>query len=294
MKAAIQDAEALKAVSPAALSAYACAAGWRKTGETYGAHSDVYGARGRPELLVPRTDRLGDYASVVYRLIEIFADAAETDQLSLYRDLVTADRDVIRVRAAESGDGAVALSEGLDLLRGAHDMMLAAACSLRSPRPRYWAGSNQEASDFVGRIRLGQSEHGSFAVTLLTPVLPPPMQPTLAGSERPEDDPLERRMTRRLVGALSAARTALERTASGVGESFFKVVEHGVSANLCDALAMLVEPFPTLDVGVTWARTLPRSTAREVVRFARADAPILREAARSFRNLEPRPETWRG
>ena len=290
MRVAIQDAEALKAVSPAALSAYARAAGWSRTGETYGEHSDVYDARGRPELLVPRTDRLGDYASVVYRLIEIFADAAETDQLSLYRDLVTADRDVIRVRAAESDDGAVALSDGLDLLRGAHDMMLAAACSLHSPRPLYRAGSNREASEFVRRIRLGQTEHGSFAVTLLTPVVPPPMQPTLAGAERPEDDPIERRMTRRIVGALSAARTATERTVSGVGESFFEAVEHGVSANLCDALATLVEPFPTLDVGVTWARTLPRSTAREVVRFARADAPILREAARSFRNLEPRPD----
>ena len=290
MRVAIRDAEALKAVSPAALSAYARAAGWSKTGETYGEHSDVYGARGRPELLVPRTDRLGDYASVVYRLVEIFADAAETDQLSLYRDLVTADRDVIRVRAAESDDGAVALSDGLDLVRGAHDMMLAAACSLRSPRPLYRAGSNREASDFVRRIRLGQTEHGSFAVTLLTPVAPPPMQPALTGAERPEDDPLERRMTRRLIGALSAARTATEQTVSGVGKSFFKAIEHGVSANLCDALVTLVEPFPTLDVSVTWARTLPRPVAREVVRFARADAPILREAARSFRNLEPRPD----
>lgn len=289
MKVVIRDTEALKAISPAALSAYARAAGWKKTGEIYREHSDVYVARDRPEILVPRTELLGDYADVVGRLIEIFARAAETDQQSLYRDLVTADRDVIRVRAAE-GEGTVPLTNGLDLLRGAHDMMLAAACSLDSPRPLYRAGSNRGASDYLGRIRLGQTEHGSFTVTLLTPVVSPPMQPALGGDWGPEDAPLERRMTTRLIGALAAVRTAAERTVGGAADAFFEAVGSGVSANLCDALATLIEPFPGLDVSVTWARTLPRRPARETARFARGDAPILREAARSFRSREPRPD----
>ena len=95
MRVTIRDTEALKAVSPAALSAYARAAGWSKA-ETYRDHSDVYVAHGRPEIILPRTEHLGDYADVVSRLVETFANAMETDELSLYRDLVTADRDVIR------------------------------------------------------------------------------------------------------------------------------------------------------------------------------------------------------
>ena len=289
MRATIRDTEALKAVSPAALSAYARAAGWRKV-ETYGDHSDVYSARARPEVILPRTERLGDYADVVSRLIEIFANAAETDELSLYRDLVTADRDVIRVRAAENGDGAVAVDDGLALLRGTRDMLLAVACSLWNPRPLYRTGSNREAVEQVQRIRLGQTEQGSFAVTLLTPVVAPPMQPFLTDDRELEDDPVERRLTRRLTGALEAARTATERTVVGGTDVFSEAVVEGVSANLCDALATLIEPFPTLDVSVTWARTLPRRIAREIVRFGQADAPILREGARSFRSREPRPD----
>lgn len=288
MKVTIRDADALKAVSPGALSAYARAAGWSKS-ETYGDFSDVYVARGRPEIILPRTERLGDYTDVVSRLIEIFAKVAETDELSLYRDLVTADRDVIRVRAAGKDDGAVALHDGLALLRGAHDMMLAAACSLRNPRPAYRAGSNREASEYVRRIRVGQTEQGSFAVTLLPPVVAPPMHAGRVGVGGPADDPLERAMTRRMVGALTAARIATERVIGGVGKAFVEVVEEGVSANLCDALVTLIEPFPGLDVSVTWARTLPQPVARDVVRFGKADAPILREAARVFRDLEPRP-----
>ena len=82
MRVAIRDTEAQKAVSPAALSAYARTAGWSKA-ETYGDHSDVYVAHGQPEIILPRTEHLGDYADVVSRLVEIFANAVETDELSL-------------------------------------------------------------------------------------------------------------------------------------------------------------------------------------------------------------------
>ena len=289
MRASIRDREALLAISPAALSAYARAEGWVRDG-AYGDHSDVYAAEGLPEVILPRTQRLGDYASVVSRLIEIFAQVAETDELSLYRDLVTADRDVIRVRTSESTDGAVAVGDGISLMQGARDMLLAAACSLRNPRPLYRAGANREASDYLGRVRLGQTEHGSFVVTLLTPVIPPLLQPSFDPDWTPDEDSSERLVTRRLVDALKAVRHATERTVGGDTDAFYEAVEDGVSANLCESLVTLIEPFPTLDVGLTWARTRPMPSARSVVRFANDDAPIIREAARSFRDREPQTD----
>ena len=72
MKVSIQDKKALLAVSPAALSAYARTAGWTKV-DTYGKHSDVFMGEGLPEIILPRTAHLGDYARVVSMIIEIFA-----------------------------------------------------------------------------------------------------------------------------------------------------------------------------------------------------------------------------
>ena len=117
MRVNIRDRGALAAVSPAALSAYARAAGWRRH-EPYGEHSDVYVGESRPEIIVPRTERLGDYASVVATLIDTFAGVTGQDELSVYRSLATADRDVVRVRAAESDDGSVTLNDGVDLIGG--------------------------------------------------------------------------------------------------------------------------------------------------------------------------------
>ena len=154
-----------------------------------------------PEIILPRHQHLGDYASVVSRLIEIFSKIAKTDELTLYRNLVAADRDVIRVRTAESDDGSVVASGGINLMRGAHDMLLAAACSLRNPQPLYRAGANKEASDYLRRVRLGQTEQGSFVIILLTPVVPPRIQPTLGREYDRDDDPIERQVTRRLANS---------------------------------------------------------------------------------------------
>ena len=91
IKVSIEDVEALKAVPPAALSAYARANGWVK-GEAYGDYSDIYTADGLPEIILPRTQQLGDYANVVSRLIEIFARVADMDELTLYHRLIAARR----------------------------------------------------------------------------------------------------------------------------------------------------------------------------------------------------------
>ena len=254
MRASIRDKKALIEISPGALSAYARVAGWNKT-DIYGDHSDVYTSAGLPEIILPRSQRLGDYASIVSRLIEIFAKVAEMDELTLYRDLVTADRDVIRLRTAESNDGSVAASDGINIMRGAHDMLLAAACSLQNSQPLYRAGANKEASDYLNRVRLGQTEQGSFVITLLTPVVPPPIQQPLFPESAPDDDPVERQITKRLAGALAATRQATEKTVGGNAEAFSEAVKYGVSANLCEALVEVISPFETLDISLTWART---------------------------------------
>jgi hypothetical protein len=283
MRAQILDAKALRAISPAALAAFARGEGWSKT-EVYGAHADVYAGDARPEIILPRTDRLADYASVVSRLIGVFAKVIERDELEAYQDLVTADRDVVRVRASGGDDdGSVPLDTGVVIVAQARDMLLAAACAARIPQPFYRAGANKEANDYMRRVKLGQTEHGSFVVTLLAPV-PPDLQSQLDPSWASlDDEPMERMVTRRLMSALEASRTAAEMALSGDGAAFENAVRSGVSANLCEAVASLIKQSRGLDISLTWARTRPTPEARRTVVFSGNDAEILKEAARTFR-----------
>ena len=101
---------------------------------------------------------------------------------------------------------------------------------------------------------------------------------------------MERRVTRRLVDALEASRSAAELALSGDPGAFERAVATGVSANLCEAVANLIDQSDGIDVSVTWARTRPRQEAHRTVTFSGNDAEILKEAARTFRLRQPKPD----
>ena len=127
-------------------------------------------------------------------------------------------------------------------------------------------------------------------VTLLTPVVSPPIQQSLIQDSEHTEDPIERKMTRRLAFALRAVRHATEQTMGGKVDAFLRAVDDGASANLCEALVRLIEPSTALEVSLIWARAHPMKPAREIVQFTNSDVPILREAARLFRDHGPKPD----
>lgn len=291
MKATILDTEALRAISPVALAGYARSEGWTRA-EQYGAHADVYIAAGKPEIILPRTERLGDYPSVVAKLLTIFAEATQRDELAMYRDLSGADRDVVRIRAfGGDDDGSVPIDAGVEIVTHARQLLLAAACAARSTQQLYRAGANREASDYLRRVKLGQTEQGSFVVTLLAPIPPQLQAPQQGLFPSFEDEPFERQVTRRLADSLDALRGAVELAASGDGQGAFeRAVPNGVSANLCEAVAGLIAQSSGIDISVTWARTRPTPEAHRRIAFSNSDADIVTEAARVFRARHPRPE----
>ena len=175
----------------------------------------------------------------------------------------------------------------MSLIAGAYEMISAAARSLCEPRPFYRKRATREVDDFMRRVRLGHTEYGSFVATLTVPVDSPPARQSLDSAED-NDVPIERQMTQRLVEALTAAREAAERAFAGDANAFSGTVGREVDPDLCNAVAKLIEPFGGIDIGLTWARTWPTKTAKETVRFEASDAPILRDAACSFRKREPR------
>ncbi len=165
MQVSIHDRDALLAISPAALSAYARVAGWRHS-ESYRKHADVYVGDKLPEIIVPRTTRLGDYANVVSALIKTFAQVANQSELTVYGALTTAERDEIRIQVPASDDGSLRLNDGVSLLEGIRDLVLSAAHSLQGSQPVHQAGANKDATELLRQLRLRQSACGHHVVTL--------------------------------------------------------------------------------------------------------------------------------
>jgi len=293
MKVRLLDKPALEAVSPAALRAYLVYEGWKEF-EPFGEFSEVYTrSDGEPasELVIPASTAIGDYASAVGEALHFLAAFENRDELAIYSDLVRADRDVIRVRAPDAdNDGSISIDPGVELVSQARDMLASAACAALEPRSAYHLAKVQKAQDYMRRVRLGQTEEGSFVVTLLAPI-PPILADSLQTSVWPhlEQEPFERRVTRMLTQSLHAARDAIVESNRGEGlKPFVGAVSRGVSANLCEALASIIKRSDGADVSVTWARTRPTPVPRDRIVFGRADGEVLTEAARQLRLREPR------
>ncbi len=296
MKAHIVDRDALLAVTPLALRAYATGEGWTPV-EQYGAHSQVFAYGDVGEIILPGTKALADYSNVVADVIRNLAEVENRDELQVYRDLASADKDVVRVRLPDADDdGSIGVDVGVQLVNSSRDLLLSAACAAWNPQRSYRAGKVGVADTYMSKVKLGQTEQGSFVVTLLAPVPPQiePEQHDLWGDVM--DEPFERKVTRRLSGGLDAAADAIEqynlRSDFGLFES---AVYEGASSNLFDAASLLTERESGFELSITWARTRPTPQRRWSRSFTRADGEVMKEVSRVFRERRPRPgETVRG
>ena len=290
MKAIITDLDALSAINTLAVHSYLRSQNWMR-GAELGDRGVIYTLHDKFEVFAPGSERLGDYANSISSLIEDLARAEDRDAISVYRDLASSDRDSIRFRAPQADDdGSVDLNSGVDLIQQSKDALLAAACSTVDAKRFYRSGSNTKANDYLRTVKLGQTEHGSFVVTLHSPV-PPELEPTQQRFwPEPDTEPFNRRVTRTLATAMHSALEALDQVGRGKDiEAFERVVSKGVSANLCAAIAKFVSDGDGLDFSLTWAKTRPAPEARYKAVFSSGHAEILAEAAKVLKNRESLP-----
>ena len=138
------------------------------------------------------------------------------------------------------------------------------------------------------RVVLDHTRKGSFVVRLLSPVVPPFIQSSFGPEFGSEDVPLERQVTIHLSEILNATREATDHTVRGNYSAFLTAVNHGVSANLCEAVVQVLGQAESMSTTIVWAHRRPTKHRQASITFSRGDKPILVEAARQFRSRLPR------
>lgn len=292
MRAAINDADTLKGLKPLEVVQYLRAKGWQQAGDL-GSKATLW-VLGTDELVLPMRRDLGDFDLRMAEVLRTLAQVEGRSQLDILRDLQAASSDLIRIRAPadNAADGTIPIEAAVAFVERARDLMLAAACAAIDKRSYFATRKPAQATDYLDQVRMGQTERGSFVLTILSPVTPllkPADTGLLFPLEPPE--PYERSVTRTLALSLSAVRAAADTAAAqGNLKPFADAVGQGVSANLCEALVGLAQVSPSagLDVGISWSpnRAVAPSTPARVTLPADT-IPLIREAARLFRETGP-------
>ena len=297
MIASVQDANALRDIGPHQLAAYLRSHAWKQV-EQIGDRATIWTAdahgQGEYEITLLLDPTLSEYARRVSEALYTLEVAEQRSQLDILRDISTTTSDVLRIRLVHGSieNGTLPLEHGVLMVQGARELTLAAACAAARPRALYSSRKPQEATNYVSGLRMGQTEKGSFVLTIQSPVTPRAQLGLFA--ETPDsswDEPFERRAMLTLADALVATRQAITSAAnSGDFQPFQDAVRSGVSANLCDALLDLSidSTAEEVDLQLSWSPTRRAADKTPThFRFRRDMFPLLREASRVLRESAP-------
>lgn len=294
MNVTIRDAATLRDVPLVRLVAYLRTHGWDSaplgpSGTAWSVGLDDE----RLEILLPNTTDVRDYALRIAEALAALALHEGRSQGDILADVLASGSDIIRFAAKGEvfEDGTAPISVGVRLLEQAEEALLSAACAALIPKGLYPTRKPPAAIEYMKKVRLGQTERGSFVVSIQSPVSPALTQGTLF--EEP-DEPYERRVVITFAKALEATKAAIvAAAATGSPEPFLAAVPQGVNANLCESLARILEnaEIRTVEVRFSWSATrthVPDAPAYAV--FQADEAPLLAEASRVFREREPQAD----
>jgi len=247
-------------------------------------------------LFVPLSPGPADYEDRLRELVLGIAAVEERNIDAVVTNLRYATADLIRIGLVSPrvGPGELPIEDGRNLFDGARDLMLWAACAAVQPRASFGPRVPAAARDYLEGVRLGQTEKGSYVVTVISDVAPPEQQALVPDDDIQFDTPFERRVTSRLMESLSATQSAARLVVdeqADIAETFEAVVERGVSANLCAAIAKMAEEQAgsQVEVRMSWASSRP-PVATELppaVTFPPSSLPVLSDAHSALRQLGP-------
>ena len=295
-----RNPELYQAISVLEARAYLLATGW-KISEKYGNKGIVLSSPDNvSHLVLPLKETFADYSLRIAELISSVSKTEGRDALWIVKDMQLSGFDVFRVRLIENAkDGTIPLDSTEMIIEEAREMLVSSACACINPRKVYSSRKSKEVEDYMHKVRLGQTERGSYIFTLLSPVAPEISSTLPLPFDEPiivADDPFDRKVTNMLSHALVSALDAANRTVETSNMSAFnEAVANGVSANFCEALSRITHESGSAEFSVSWANTRPNHTSNRLVtegiKFTKQSADILEEAARQFKATEPKPDS---
>jgi hypothetical protein len=293
----MQSADALRALRPLEVASYLRVHGWRQEADLDGKGSvwllPAEDGREEADITLPLQRDLGDFALRMGDVLRTLRQVERRSELEILQDLVTTSSDLIRVRAPsrEADSGSLPLEQAVAFVERSRDMVLAAACAAITKRAYFATRKPAKATEYLSKVRMGQTERGSYVLTILSPVAPALAPEGELPLDLEPSEPYERQVTRTLAEGLAAMEQAARDAASSGGMGGFEqAVRLGVSANLCEAVAGLsaVSLGEGLDVRIAWSRTRPAANSVPSRIFLGSDSiPLIQEAARLFKDTAP-------
>lgn len=291
MRVDIKDSSTLQLLKPLDIAMYLFSKGWEEFDNipnklSYWKWQDNF-------LLLPYNSGSDEYALCVLDILKSLEQIENRSQVEIFKDIQTSTSDIVRIRAnaPEAAEGSIPIEMGVELVKQAKEMVLAAACSEINPLPYYPSNKPRQAVAYLNNVKMGQTEQGSYVLPIISKL---PLN-RLGQTTLIADDPYERRVIKNLVQALNEVKFAATISEStGSMEVFRDSVRNGVSANLCEAIVGITSfenTYRDLELKISWSHKLPVKDDVPTGVFLQAQLmPIIEKASTYLKEFSPRED----
>ncbi len=209
------------ALQPRLVSAYLSSKGWNTTeegSESRWSHPDY-----PDHLVVPSDD------TIPPELVQQLAILEQRPERRVLTELKHADADLLRILPMGAGPDTLLLEQGNRLLRGTQRLLTAGARTVMEPMASLVGKKPREVTAYLRTLQLGIAEPDAYTLTVLSPL------------RETDQESLARQTFLRLATTLQELQLTT-RTVLADAERRRSLITSGLSAELCDALVLLIGP----------------------------------------------------
>lgn len=212
-------------------------------------------------VLVPR-NRTVDYVHLVNNLITTLSQVEDRDPALVVKNILNPNVDTLKFRflGSSAESGSLPLDYMLNAVQNIRDSLIFSACGELNSRPSYERQMNR-AKEMIEKSRFGQTEIGSFVITVDMPLVMPVAVRQAAAQPQPTVvdqntiTPIERRIISRIIRGVEKARNVAFSGDQVDPANDYRV---NLNANLAEALSALRPDGADLNVELSavWDRSI--------------------------------------
>lgn len=274
-------------ISPSLLVRYLKGRGWTANTLTNGLQH-LTQENGQFEILLHLTRQYESLPEEIYFAIRTVADYYDKDINHVVQEIRShlSDRISGRIPDQYVSNDSIEFRVAKDYVTGMRDF-LASSATTELTESRHFYRTLKEASQFTDNCRFGHTFRGSFGFVIESPV---ELNETPSLEVFEEALPLGRRVVERIVNGFDHIQLAAQNN----DPTYISREDSGLSANMCDALADLVEEVAVsqisfgIDLSTEWKST--SSGTAQCYEVAQSSLEVIRSAAISLRS-EEKPTT---
>lgn len=214
------------------------------------------------QVTIPLDTDLADYKESLFYAVQTVAghEKRTLDEMFLY--LLNPNSDILKIRIEKDGveAGSILLDDAIKVYENAKKLLGAAAQDVIKPAQYHQGRMDATVTEFLNRCRFGQTEVGSYIVSVICPMTQTDEKGNFWQIELFDEIPLTeesftRRVTKKVMNGITAVKTQIDNDQFSVTLS----KEDSISVNFYEALAgmNLDNEGVKVEIASEWAPTFP-------------------------------------